>query len=580
MNKNELQALRRPFVRELFRGNRFNLAMTVLAAVLFAVAELVVSWLLKEIADLIAGGGAYDFRTLLLIAGGAFLLFGLAWALDRAFLSEFQARAMKQYREYVFGRLMQKGIQAFSGENTSLYISALSNDVNTIEQDFVAKLQGTIQVGIAFAGALGLMLWYSPLLTLIAIGFSLLPIAVSLVLGDRAARAEKNVSDRKESYTGILKDALTGFPVIKSFKAEKSIIRVHDRGSESVAEASRKRTRVNVTVGYSSGMAGAVLQFGVFFVAAALALSGRGITAGTAIVFVQLLNYVLGPIQAFPVFFAGMKSSFGLIDKLAEALRKNVPDEGEPIAPALASGISVRDLRFAYEEGKPVLNGIDMELGAGGCYALVGGSGCGKSTILNLLMASSRDYRGEILYDEKELKTVSASSLYDLVSIIQQNVFVFNSTIRDNITMFSDFPEEEIERAIRLSGLAGLVREKGGDYLCGENGSGLSGGERQRISIARALLRKTPVLFVDEATASLDAKTSFEVLDAILKLDGYTRVIVTHDLDESILSRCTGLIALKNGTVAERGSFAELMDRKGYFYSLYTVAQGEAREQG
>ena len=573
MTKKEIKALRRPFIRELFRNNKFNLAMTVLAALLVAAAELVISWLIKEVADLISGESPYGFGTLLIITCGAFAMFLLGGVLDRAFLSEFRAKAMRQYREYVFDRLMEKGIQAFSGENSSLYLSALSNDVNTIETDFIGKLQNIVQVGIAFIGALGLMIWCSPLLTLIAIGFSLLPIIVSVVLGDKAAKAEKNVSDQKERYTGMLKDALTGFSVIKSFKAEKSISDLHDHSNAGVAEASKKRTKVRVLVFYASSIAGGILQIGVFFVAAALALSGKGITAGTAIVFVQLLNYVLGPIQVFPEFFAGAKASFGLIDKLAQALNKNVPDEGEQIAPQLSEGISLRDLAFAYEEGKPVLSDVDMELRAGGCYALVGGSGSGKSTLLNLLMAFSKNYQGEILYDGKELKTVSTGSLYDLVSIIQQNVFVFNSTIRDNITMFSEFPEEEIDRAVRLSGLKKLIDEKGPDYLCGENGSGLSGGERQRISIARALLRKTPVLFVDEATASLDAETSFEVLDAILKLDGFTRVLVTHDLDENILRRCSGLFALKNGAVSEQGSFDELMERKGYFYSLFTVSQ-------
>ena len=144
MTKKEITALRRPFIKELFRSNQLNLAMTIIAALLSAAAELVISWLIKEVADLISGECPYGFGTLLIIAGGAFALILLGGVLDRTFLSEFRAKAMKQYREYVFDRLMEKGIQAFSGENSSLYISALSNDVNAIETDFILNRGASI----------------------------------------------------------------------------------------------------------------------------------------------------------------------------------------------------------------------------------------------------------------------------------------------------------------------------------------------------------------------------------------------------------------------------------------------------
>ena len=139
--------------------------------------------------------------------------------------------------------------------------------------------------------------------------------------------------------------------------------------------------------------------------------------------------------------------------------------------------------------------------------------------------------------------------------------------------MFTDFPREEVDRAIELSGLSKLIAERGEDYLCGENGSGLSGGEKQRISIARSLLKKSRVLLVDEATAALDAHTAFQVSNAILDLNDLTRIVVTHALDENLLKRYDCVLTIKNGSITESGSFDELMEKKGYFYSLFTVSQ-------
>ncbi len=139
--------------------------------------------------------------------------------------------------------------------------------------------------------------------------------------------------------------------------------------------------------------------------------------------------------------------------------------------------------------------------------------------------------------------------------------------------MFADFPEAEISHAIQLSGLTPLIDEKGEAYLCGENGCNLSGGEKQRISIARSLLRKSQILLADEATAALDWETAYQVSDAILELTDMTRIVVTHSLEESLLKRYDGILAMKSGKIVETGSFEELMKRKGYFYSLYTVSQ-------
>lgn len=364
-----------------------------------------------------------------------------------------------------------------------------------------------------------------------------------------------------------------GFSVIKSFRAEKQMVRIFRNKVREVSDAKELRQKISIIIELLSTLSGILVQLGVFLFGAYLAIAGKGVTAGTVLLFVQLLNYILQPIATIPRYLAGFRSARGLIQKLANALDENVQDTGTQEKTELQNNIAVRNLSFGYEPDKRILKNINCTFDSGKSYAIVGASGSGKSTLLHLLTASHHSYSGTIAYDDVELRNIRSDALYDMLSVIQQNVFIFNASIRDNITMFSDFPDAEIQRAIRLSGLSKLIAEKGENYLCGENGANLSGGEKQRISIARSLLRKSQILLADEVTAALDAETSYQVSDAILNLSDMTRIVVTHALDAALLRRYDCILTMKSGQIVESGTFEELMHQKRYFYSLYTVSQ-------
>ena len=564
----------RLYTKQFYKGNAVCFIFALCETLLQAAGALLVSWLIQQLVDLI-GGYETGFSLLQFTVISLALIAGIAVANMISYHSKpkFITRGISGYKEYVFGELTKKNISAFYGENSSTYISALTNDIQTIEQGYLWNTFTMLESLLTFAGAIVLMIWYSPMLTLIAIGLSLLPLTASILTGNKVAAEEKKVSDRNEAYTSTLRDSLGGFSVIKSFKAEAQMIRIFKENVQELARAQCGRHKMHILVQMFSSVAGVTAQLGVFIFGAYLALSGKGVTAGTTMIFVQLMNYVLSPIGTLPACIAERKAARALVEKVATALNANVREEAESDHRTLERGITVENLSFGYEPEKQVLENINCTFELGKKYAIVGASGSGKSTLLNLLMASYQDYDGTILYDDTELKNISSSNLYEIESIIQQNVFVFNATIKENITMFRDFPEEMISEAIRLSGLSALVKEKGVDYLCGENGSGLSGGEKQRISIARSLLKKSQVLLVDEATAALDAETAYQVLSAILGLKDVTSIVVTHALDEGLLKQYDSIVTLKNGSIVEAGTFDELIARRGYFYSLFTISQ-------
>ena len=566
--------LKKQLSAQFYRRNIPVLCVAVFGALVSGSLNLILSWIMQQLIDAASGvPGALAIGTLAKISGGFVLLCVAAFLLDYISQPRFIERAMRQYKDFAFQKLMEKSISSFRDESTAAYLSALTNDAGSIEADYLAQQLSLITKTVTFIGALAMMLWYSPVMTAIAIGVTILPLVASLLTGNKLQEAEKRVSERNKDFTAALHDCLSGFSVVKSFKAEKEVYKLFAESNRALEGDKFSKRRIKILVGMIGAVTGIFAQLGVFLIGAYLALSGYGLTPGVVIIFVNLMNFMIQPIAELPGLLASRKAALGLIGKLATALEKNPASGGSAALSRLEKGIRLEQVSFSYDGEKDVLHEISAEFKVGKAYAIVGGSGSGKSTLLHLLMAGSREYAGSILLDGTELRSIAPESLYETISAVQQNVFVFNASIKDNVSMFRSFPQQELDEAMRRAHLMGLIAERGEGYLCGEGGSGLSGGEKQRISIARSLLKKSSVLLADEVTASLDAQTAYQVTNDILDLHGMTRIIVTHTLEESLLRRYDGILVLKDGRIDETGSFDELMEKKGYFFALFTVAQ-------
>jgi ABC-type multidrug transport system fused ATPase/permease subunit len=569
----EVIRLRKEIQKTFFSKNALMLIITVIIMILLALFNLAVSYLLQVIIDIIAEGNIKGLIEIGWWSLGIFVLFVIVFLVQRVTFSGFMRRAVMQYKNFAFSQIMKKSVQYISGDNSAKYISMLTNDVLSIEKNYVSKIFALIMESVTFVGAIIMMIYYSPLLTVAALALSSLPIVASFLSGNKLAQSEKIVAEKNEGFVEVIKEMLSGFSVIKSFKAEKEISGLFREKNSEIESAKYDRRMTEELINLLSEGAGIIAQIGIFLFGAFLAITGDQITPGIVIVFMQLMYYVTSPIGTVPPILANRKASIGLMNRLAEAVHEEIPQGGKTIDKELNKGIRIQNLSFSHDGTERTLEDITLKFERGKRYAIVGRSGCGKSTLLNLLMRGYDKYDGQIFFDDDELQTISLDSLYDLTSIIQQNVFIFNSTIMDNITMFREFDREKVQRAVDVAGLSDLIRERGVDTICGENGINLSGGERQRISIARCILRGTPVMLVDEATAALDSVTSSAVLSSILNIEGITEIVVTHYLDESLLKRFDDIIVMSAGRIVEVGKFDELIRKQGLFSSLLKLSE-------
>lgn len=565
---------RKQLIKQFYIANKFNFAVIMFAYILAGVAEVSIAYLLQSVIDIAAGGTLDDLLISVYYIIGVMAALALTTVLNTYVLPHFTAKASRQYKNFVYNNLLKKDIESFNRDGSATYISALTNDLATIQTQYVCNIFGMVYNVLVFIGAIALMLINSPILTGVGVAMSLIPLVLSIFLGKKIGKAEKEVSDKNSEFIHFVNDSLNGFSVVKSFKIEKKIGELFGKNNQSLENAKERKNRASKLLEQLCSVFSGLAQFVVFGIGAYMCIAYPEImSVGTIILFVQLMNQVVNPIVNIPQYYALRKSCIPLIDKVAKNLSATADIENKTLTASLENAITISNLSFGYTDDETVINDLCYTFERNKSYAIVGASGSGKSTLFNLLLGTYENYVGSICYDGKELKNISVDSLYDCISIVSQNVFVFDDTVENNITMYKETDRALLEEVVSKSALGELADEKGLEYGCGVNGSNLSGGQKQRISIARGLLKKAPLILVDEATSALDAETASTVNAEILGLPDTAKIVITHRLDESTLKKYDKILFMKNGRIAEDGTFDELIKADGLFASMFKLAQ-------
>ncbi|MCI8386130.1 MAG: ABC transporter ATP-binding protein [Acutalibacter sp.] len=443
-----------------------------------------------------------------------------------------QARAIRRLnngvREDISAALLQMGHQDYHSKSTGEYLSQFTNDVNQIETLAWRPFFQVVEMAATGVFSVLALLTIHWSLVLAALVTAVVMLFVPQLFNKRMERLGTVCSQEQAAATGSWKDLLSGWDVLRFFGRERRFAEGSRQASEQIEKSRFRLAYVKGFVNSGVGCINVFCQVLIIGLVGLLAIWGYtqpgSLAAGGNLC--GMFHSALGSIAGLLLSFSSAKPFFEKITLPAEA-----PTEKEEPAAPIREGISVEGLTFQYE-GKPVLEGASFQFKKGGKYALTGPSGCGKSTLLKLLLGWLPGYGGAIRFDGRDARDFTPEQLQKQMSYIEQNVFLFNSTIRDNITLGEEFTSGQMEKALRDSALVGdlAAMPDGLDTVVGEEGGNLSGGQKQRVAIARALIHDRSILLVDEGTSALDQQNADIVERSLLQNPDLTLILVSHHL--------------------------------------------------
>lgn len=536
-------------MKKYWKKNGFFLAVTLMAGILASVLASGIAILLQKVVDVAVTKQTEAFGKLFLFAVGYILVLcvmNYVSALMEKYLTE---KMIKQYRRDIFKGIMDRRPIRYYGENTADYISALTNDMKLIEDNYIAALLNTFQLVVMFAVTLVILLILSPMVTAILILTFLLMFLLPATIGRCLEKRQDRVSAQMAAFTEKLKDILSGYEVLRSYdRIEAAKYRFQEENEEEIRVRFRAARLFALNEGLSDTLA-VLSTITVIFVSAYLVLIGQ-ITMGTLLALVQLSSSFMAPVMLLMQNVPRIQSMKAVIARLNSYAEDDPAVKPLPLElPSFEKGIELDGASFSYDGEQTVLADITMRIDKGGKYAVMGPSGCGKTTLIKLLLGYFEDYGGSIRYDGRELRALDMDKIAGIISVIHQNVYLFNLSVRENILLFEEFDEAALAEAVEKSGVSLFIDEKEGglDHGAGENGALLSGGQRQRVALARALIRRAPFVILDEGTSALDRKTACEIESRLLEDEELTLLTITHNPDPQLMRRYDGIYRMNDG---------------------------------
>lgn len=486
---------------------------------------------------------------------------------------KFVAKMSLDTKIYIFNNLIKQDIESFYNNDVGDKISILTNDINTIETEYFRTFLNLVKSGFLFLFAFGTIFYVSYQMTIALMILSIISFVFGNIPMKNLKTFKEKFSNSQSEYTARTSEYFNGYETIKVFGLEKFISKVFYNNSKNVYDkglAYQKRYSLVTMISYFFG---GFTFLGGFVCGGYLAYKGF-ITLGQMIVCVQLTNHIVNPLMFAIESYGKFKSVDKILNKIENTLISEENVETTEIKD-FNNKISLNDVSFKYDD-KKVLENINFDFEKGKKYALVGLSGSGKSTLMKLISKRIKANEGKIYIDGIDLDEVSRNSIINLISTINQNVFLFKGSIYDNITLFSrDYSEEKVKDVILKAELGKYLDRLYDKELISENANNLSGGEKQRISIARSLIKDTKIILADEILSSLDNEIAFSIEKGLLELENITLISVTHRLIKENLKQYDKILVLKDGKIEEKGNFKELMSFDSYFKKLYTISEVE-----